>query len=80
MARFQARLKPEHRLRYRGINPLSWYDVVPLFPGVTQRMCTLDGERLARLKVGRDYVTVHARHFEIRPKPAAPAEDRQIPA
>ncbi len=75
MVRFQARLKPEHRLRYPGMNLLSWYDIVPLFPGLTQRTCTLDGERLARLRVGGDYTTVLAKHFEIRLKSAAPEDD-----
>jgi hypothetical protein len=68
MARLQARLKPEHRSRYSGLNALTWYDVAPLFPGVTTRAINLAGERLTRLHTGRDFVSVKAEHLDFRPK------------
>lgn len=66
MAEFQARLKPEHRLRYPSINALTWYDVAPFFPGVRDRTVNIAGERIARLRTARDYVTVLSQHLDFR--------------
>ena len=39
--------------RYLDLDPSVWYQVVPIFPGVTQRMVNMAGERLARLATPR---------------------------
>ena len=54
----QARLKEEHKRRYLDLDPKIWYQVVPIFPGVTQRMVNMAGERLARLATPRGFVTL----------------------
>lgn len=66
MAGVQARLKAEHKRRYLDLDPTAWYQVVPIFPGVTQRMVNMAGERLARLSTPRGFVTVRADHLEFR--------------
>lgn len=66
MPDFQARIMSEHRLRYPGLNAVTWYDVSPLFPGVTHRAKNLKGDRLARLETDRGTVTVLAEHLEFR--------------
>jgi hypothetical protein len=63
----QARLKAEHKRRYLDLDPAVWYQVVPIFPGVTQRMVNMAGERLARLSTPRGFVTIKADHLEFRP-------------
>jgi hypothetical protein len=67
MAGVQARLKAEHKRRYLDLDPTVWYQVVPIFPGVTQRMVNMAGERLARLSTPRGFVTLRADHLEFRP-------------
>jgi hypothetical protein len=67
MSGVQARLRPEHKRRYLDLDPAVWYQVVPVFPGVTQRMVNMAGERLARLATPRGFVTVRADHLEFRP-------------
>lgn len=62
----QARLRPEHKRRYQDLDPATWYQVVPVFPGVTQRMVNMAGERLARLATPRGFTTVRADHLEFR--------------
>lgn len=70
MARLQARVKPEHRYFYPELRQDVWYDVAPLWPGLRERMTTLAGDRLTRLRVGRtEHVTVRAEHLEFRPAP-----------
>ena len=63
----QARLKAEHKRRYLDLDPTVWYQVVPIFPGVTQRMVNMAGERLARISTPRGFVTLRAEHLEFRP-------------
>ena len=63
----QARLKEEHKRRYLDLDSTVWYQVVPIFPGVTQRMVNMAGERLARLATPRGFVTIRAEHLEFRP-------------
>jgi hypothetical protein len=63
----QARLKEEHKRRYLDLDSMVWYQVVPIFPGVTQRMVNMAGERLARLSTPRGFVTIRADHLEFRP-------------
>jgi hypothetical protein len=67
MAGVQARLKAEHKRRYLDLDPTVWYQVVPIFPGVTQRMVNMAGERLARISTPRGFVTLRAEHLEFRP-------------
>ena len=67
MAGVQARLKAEHKRRYLDLDPTVWYQVVPVFPGVTQRMVNMAGERLARISTPRGFVTLRAEHLEFRP-------------
>ena len=67
MAGVQARLKEEHKRRYLDLDPTVWYQVIPIFPGVTQRMVNMAGERLARLATPRGFVTIRAEHLEFRP-------------
>jgi hypothetical protein len=66
----QARLKAEHKRRYLDLDPTVWYQVVPVFPGVTQRMVNMAGERLARIATPRGFVTIRAEHLEFRPAEA----------
>jgi hypothetical protein len=66
MSGVQARLKAEHKRRYLDLDPTAWYQVMPIFPGVTQRMVNMAGERLARLATPRGFVTLRADHLEFR--------------
>ena len=70
MAQMQAALKPEFSLRYPRLSSGVWYEVAPIFPGVTIRRVDMFGRRVARLKTARDFETVQAAHFEFRPRPA----------
>ena len=71
MSAMQARLKPEHTLRYPRLSPHMWYEVSPIFPGVTTRRVDIFGRRITRIRTTRDYETVQAAHFEFRAKPVA---------
>jgi hypothetical protein len=51
------------------LDPTTWYQVVPVFPGVTQRMVNMAGERLARLATPKGFVTIRADHLEFRSAP-----------
>jgi hypothetical protein len=62
----EARLREEYKRMYRDLESGSWYQVVPIFPGVTQRMVNMAGERLARLATPRGFVTMRADHLEFR--------------
>ncbi len=66
MPDMQARLKPEYSLRYPRLSAGVWYDVSPIFPGVTVRRVDIFGRRITRLKTSRDFETVQATHFEFR--------------
>ncbi|MGH7657464.1 MAG: hypothetical protein ACREL6_04450 [Gemmatimonadales bacterium] len=66
MGRSQAKLKPMDASLYPALDPNRWYDVAPLFPGVTQRMVNLGGDRLTRLNTPKGMVTVKGEHFEFR--------------
>jgi hypothetical protein len=70
MTRMEARLKPEFALRYPRLEHGVWYEVAPIFPGVTVRRIDMFGRRITRLKTHRDYETVQAAHFEFRNIPA----------
>jgi hypothetical protein len=63
----QARLRSEHQRKYPELHPTKWYEVAPIFPGVTQRMVNMAGERLARLSTARGFVILRAEHLEFRP-------------
>jgi hypothetical protein len=63
----QARLRTEHQRKYPELNPSTWYDVAPIFPGVTQRMVNMAGERLTRLSTPRGFVILRAEHLQFRP-------------
>jgi hypothetical protein len=67
VAGVQARLRSEHQRKYPDLNASVWYDVAPIFPGVTQRMVNMAGERLARLSTPRGYLILRADHLEFRP-------------
>ena len=62
----QARVRAEHQRKYPELNPSKWYEVAPIFPGVTQRMVNMAGERLARLATPRGFITMRADHLEFR--------------
>ena len=62
----EARLREEYKRMYHDLSPVAWYQVVPIFPGVTQRMVNMAGERLARLSTPRGFVTLRAEHLEFR--------------
>jgi hypothetical protein len=68
-SQMQARLKSEHTLRYPRLSPNMWYDVSPIFPGVTTRRVDIFGRRITRIRTARDYETVQAAHFEFRERP-----------
>jgi hypothetical protein len=70
MSQMQARLKSEHTLRYPRLSPQVWYDVAPIFPGVTTRRVDVFGRRITRIRTSRDFETVQSAHFEFRPRPA----------
>jgi hypothetical protein len=74
MLSMQARLKPEFGLRYPRLSPGVWYDISPIFPGVTVRRVDIFGRRIARLRTARDFETVQAIHFEFQPLRAQEAE------
>jgi hypothetical protein len=69
MAGVQARLRSEHQRKYADLNASVWYEVAPIFPGVTQRMVNMAGERLCRLSTPRGYLILRADHLEFRPAP-----------
>jgi hypothetical protein len=69
MSGVQARLRSEHKRRYLDLDPTAWYPVVPVFPGVTQRMVNMAGERLARLATPKGFTTIRADHLEFRSAP-----------
>ncbi|MGH7535831.1 MAG: hypothetical protein ACREMG_09610 [Gemmatimonadales bacterium] len=73
----QARLRSEHQRRYPDLNPSTWYDVAPIFPGVTQRMVNMAGERLTRLTTPRGFVILRAEHLEFRPAPNSAASQTE---
>jgi hypothetical protein len=62
----EARLREQYKRIYHDIDPMAWYQVMPIFPGVTQRMVNMAGERLARLATPRGFVTMRADHLEFR--------------
>ncbi len=64
MPQCKARLKPMDSSLYPHLNPYRWYDVCPLFPGVTQRTMNVSGERLTRIETPHGYTTVKSAHFE----------------
>jgi hypothetical protein len=66
MSGVEARLREDYKRMYHDLNPTSWYQVVPIFPGVTQRMVNMAGERLARLATSSGFVTMRADHLEFR--------------
>ncbi len=67
----QARLRSEHQRKHPDLSTSVWYEVVPIFPGVTQRMVNMAGERLTRLSTARGYVILRADHLEFRPLPTS---------
>ena len=77
MPDMQARLKPEYSLRYPRLSAGVWYDVSPIFPGVTVRRVDIFGRRITRLKTARDFETVQATHFEFRVE-AVPQQDGHL--
>lgn len=79
MAGVQARLKSEFQRKYPDLSASVWYDVAPIFPGVTQRMVNMSGERLTRLATPRGYVIIRAEHLEFRPAPADAPEGQAVP-
>ncbi len=62
----QARLRSEHQRLYPDLSTSVWYDVTPIFPGVTQRMVNMAGERLARVSTPRGYFILRADHLDFR--------------
>jgi hypothetical protein len=72
----QARLRSEHKRRYLDLDSTTWYQVVPVFPGVTQRMVNMAGERLARLSTPKGFVTIRADHLEFRSAAAEATKQR----
>ncbi len=73
----QARLRSEQQRRYPDLNPTKWYDVAPIFPGVTQRMVNMAGERLTRLATPQGFVILRAEHLEFRPAPRTAATENE---
>ena len=72
MARFQARIRPEYRHLYRELDPQTWYDVEPLWPGSQIRRLDLADKRVARLKTDWGYTSLRGEYLEFRKKPAQP--------
>jgi len=67
----QARLRSEHQRLYPDLSSSVWYEVAPIFPGVTQRMVNMAGERLSRVSTPHGFFIIRADHLEFRPSPAA---------
>jgi hypothetical protein len=63
---FQARLKSQYVAHYPGLNGVSWYEVEPLWAGLKERSTNLLGQRLVRLKLGTNHITVIAEHCDLR--------------
>jgi hypothetical protein len=78
VAGVQARLKSEFQRKYPDLSGSVWYEVAPIFPGVTQRMVNMSGERLTRLATPRGYVIVRADHLEFRPEPTDAPERQPV--
>ncbi len=78
MAGVQARLKSEHPRKYPDLSASVWYEVAPIFPGVTQRMVNMSGERLTRLATPRGYAIIRAEHLDFRPAPTEAPEGQPI--
>src|ERR1041384_1240507 len=76
MSEMPAPLKPEFSLRYPRLSAGVWYDVSPIFPGVTVRRVDVFGRRITRLKTTRDFETVQARHFAFPPRSAQVEAER----
>ncbi|MGH7517898.1 MAG: hypothetical protein ACREOC_10570 [Gemmatimonadales bacterium] len=66
MARYEARIKDQHRREYPELKWNTWYEVKPLWPGMRKRTTNLAGERLTRLKTAHDFIMVRAAHLEFR--------------
>jgi hypothetical protein len=66
VAGVQARLKSEYQRKYPDLASSVWYDVAPIFPGVTQRMVNMAGERLTRLSTPRGFIIIRADHLDFR--------------
>ena len=66
MPTFQAKLRPEYRREHPELSAYNWYDVVPLWPGMTKRTLNLAGDRLTRLKTPSGFEMIHAGHLEFR--------------
>ena len=79
MAVFQARLRPQFASKYAGLNSVTWYDIDPLWAGVTERNTNLLGQRMTRLKTGDDHTTVLAEHLEFRERPGRPTGQSKPP-
>jgi hypothetical protein len=77
MAGVQARLRNEYQRKYPDLVANKWYNVAPIFPGVTQRMVNMAGERLTRLSTQRGFVIIRAEHLEFRPSPSLAAEEAE---
>ena len=69
MPTYQARLKPQFAQKYTGLNSVTWYEVDPLWPGLTDRNTNLMGQRMTRLRTGKDHTTVLAEHLDFRERP-----------
>jgi hypothetical protein len=67
----QARLRSEHQTLYPDLSTSVWYDVVMIFPGVTQRMVNMAGERLTRVSTPRGFFILRADHLQFRRSPSA---------
>jgi hypothetical protein len=63
---FQARLKSQYVAHYPGLNGVTWFDVEPLWAGLKERSTNLLGQRLVRLKLGTNHITVIAEHCDLR--------------
>lgn len=68
----EARIKSEHQREYPELDPSTWYGVAPIFPGVTQRMVNMAGDRLARLITPRGFLILKADHLDYRSSPPSP--------
>lgn len=69
MANFQARLLPEFTMVYPHLSTSIWYDVVPLFPELTERRVGISGERLTRIRGAKVCETLKGECFQFRKRP-----------
>jgi hypothetical protein len=64
---FQARIRPQWRLRFPHLKGWKWYDVEPQWPGSNDRAIDMAGKRVTRLRTGTEHTLIRAEYVFFRP-------------